>query len=67
MWNVRNAHDLGHFLADPVAADIQEHKDNLRRLQQERGYHSGWTWHLLRARWGDRALCLSGIFEHDFF
>ena len=67
MWNVRNAADLGRFLADPVLADIQDHKENLRRLQQERGYHSGWTWHQLRARWGHKALLAAGIAEHEFF
>lgn len=67
MWNMRNADDVGRFLADPVPADIHEHKDNLRRLQQERRYHRGWTWHRLRARWGEKALHFAGMFEHDFF
>ena len=67
MWNVRNGEDLGRFLADPTPADIQEHRNNLRRLQQERGYHRGWSWHQLRARWGDKALCAAGMYEHDFF
>lgn len=66
LFNVRNAMDLAKFLSDPRKEDIESHKQNLERLAAERGYKSGWCWHLLRSRWGKRNLEKFGVTESSF-
>ncbi len=67
MWNLRSTDDMVRFLADATSADIQEHRDNLQRLQAERGYHKGWSWHHLRDRWGEKNLAGANVYEFMFF
>lgn len=37
-------------MADPTAADVHRHIDNLRRIQEERGYDKRWIFARLQAR-----------------
>lgn len=63
LYNVRNASDLVKFLADPTKEDIESHLENLERLAEERRYKKGWCWHMLKTRWGERALQKYGILD----
>ncbi|CAL8468371.1 g7911 [Coccomyxa elongata] len=56
IYNVRNGWDIARFLADAVKEDVESHLGNLKRLQEERRYKSGWAYHVLRSRWGDPVL-----------
>ena len=56
LYNCRDALDIARFLADPREEDIRLHLENLQKLALDRGYHQGWCWYMLRARWGDAAL-----------
>ncbi|BDA43677.1 hypothetical protein COCOBI_04-6910 [Coccomyxa sp. Obi] len=56
IYNVRNGWDIARFLADAVKEDVESHLGNLKRLQEERQYKSGWAYHMLRSRWGEPVL-----------
>eukprot|EP00887_Chlorella_sp_A99_P004435 scaffold30.g4435.t1 len=61
LYNLRSAWDVAKFLADPQLDDVLEHRANLERLAEERGYRRGWCWHMLRSRWGEAALAQLGV------
>ncbi|KAK9914904.1 hypothetical protein WJX75_002108 [Coccomyxa subellipsoidea] len=56
IYNVRNGWDIARFLADAVKEEVEGHLGNLKRLQEERQYKSGWAYYMLRSRWGEPVL-----------
>ena len=61
LYNVREASDIAKFLENPRIEAINMHLENLNRLAADRGYHHGWCWYMLKARWGASVLRKFGI------
>lgn len=63
MYNLRNGYDLARFLARPDQQNLEQHQQNLRRIAQERHYKPGWSWFVMKDRWGEASL---RYFKIDF-